>query len=917
MTTMNLTTTWNTEYIEAQYERWKAEPDKLSREWRLFFEGFELGAGGRFTTVEAIDAHMQERQPRVQTLVDRYRDLGHLMACLDPLTACPTDHPLLNLQAFNLEPDDLDLEFAAGNFSATGRAPLRDIIKALRETYCHSIGVEFMHLQDPTERQWLLERMEPTRNQPQINTPDKRRILEKLFQTSLFEQFLNKKYLAVTRFSLEGGDAIIPALDSLVEHAALKGCREIILGMAHRGRLNVQAHILKKPYEEIFSEFESCYNPDDLVGAGDVKYHNGYLAAVNTASNQSLRIFLMNNPSHLESVDPVVEGFARARQDIRAESHRSAVLPLLIHGDAAFAGQGVVAETLNMSQLEGYRTGGTIHLVINNQIGYTTLPADARSTRYSTDVAKMLMVPIFHVHGEDPEALTHVFRLAADYRWQFGKDIVIDVVCFRRYGHNEGDEPYFTQPLMYERIRQRPSLHQVYAEKLLEEKIVQKEALQALDRRINAQLTTAYDRVHGSECPYPTAVFYENWEGFHGDYSHDPIDTGVKKEILASLAGKLNTVPAGFSLNRKLELLLQRRQQAVEQASGIDWAGAEALAFASLLTEGVEIRLSGQDSGRGTFSQRHSVLVDTTTGSRFTPLNALDKSQAPFYVYDSLLSETGVLGFEYGYSIAQPNALVMWEAQFGDFANNAQSVIDLFIASGESKWMRLSGLAMLLPHGFEGLGPEHSSARMERFLQLCAGDNIQVCYPTTPSQYFHLLRRQVKSRLRKPLVVMTPKSLLRHPAAVSTLDELSTGSFQTVLDDPSQAVEPKKILFCSGKIYYELSARRKELGATDIVIVRVEQFYPFAQEQLKTLVDKYSAIRHWYWVQEEPRNMGAWQFIKPRLEGLSRRTLRYIGRNPAASPATGFPAIYRQEQNLIIEKAVGPAPGRKEQATVS
>ncbi len=914
---MNLTATWNADYIDAQYERWKAEPEKLSREWRLFFEGFELAGSGKFTTVKALDENLQERQARVQALVYRYRDLGHLMACLDPLTACPTDHPLLNLQAFNLKPEDLDHQFAAGHFSASGQAPLRDIINALRETYCRSIGVEFMHLQDPTERQWLLERMEPIRNQPQISIPDKRRILERLFQTSLFEQFLNKKYLAVTRFSLEGGDAIIPALDSLMERVASKGCREIILGMAHRGRLNVQAHILKKPYEEIFSEFESCYNPDDLVGAGDVKYHNGYLAAVNTTSNQTPRIFLMNNPSHLESVDPVVEGFARARQDIRADGHRSTVLPLLIHGDAAFAGQGVVAETLNMSQLEGYRTGGTIHLVINNQIGYTTLPEDARSTRYSTDVAKMLMIPIFHVHGEDPEAVIHVFRLAADYRWQFGKDVVIDVVCFRRYGHNEGDEPYFTQPLMYERIRQRPSLHQVYAEKLLEEKVVQKEDIKALDRRITAQLTTAYDRVHGSECPYPTAVFYENWEGFHGDYSHDPVNTGVKKEILQALADKLSTVPAGFSLNRKLEQLLQKRRQAVEQGSGIDWSGAEAFAFASLLAEGVGIRLSGQDSGRGTFSQRHSILVDTATGNRFTPLNALGNNQAPFYVYDSLLSETGVLGFEYGYSIAQPNALVVWEAQFGDFANNAQSVIDLFIVSGESKWRRLSGLVMLLPHGFEGLGPEHSSARLERFLQLCAGDNIQVCYPTTPGQYFHLLRRQVKSRLRKPLVVMTPKSLLRHPAAVSTLDELSMGSFQTVLDDPGQVVEPKKILFCSGKLYYDLSARRKELGVTDIVMVRVEQFYPFAQEQLKTLVAKYSAIKHWYWVQEEPRNMGAWQFIKPRLEGLSRHTLRYIGRNPAASPATGFPAIYRQEQNLIIEKAVGPAPGRKEQATVS
>jgi 2-oxoglutarate dehydrogenase E1 component len=917
MTIMNLTATWNADYIDAQYQLWKTEPEKLSREWRLFFEGFQLADSGQTTAQEATSIDQQQRPSRVQDLIYRYRDLGHLMACLDPLAACPTDHPLLNLDAFNLEPQDLDREFTAPHLAASGQAPLRDIIHTLRETYCHSVGVEFMHLQDPDERQWLIDRMEPTRNQLQLSASDKRHILEKLFQTALLEQFLNKKYLAVTRFSLEGGDAIIPALDSLVGHVAQKGCREIILGMSHRGRLNVQAHILKRPYEDIFSEFESCYSPDDLVGAGDVKYHNGYLAEVKTGQDQMLRIFLMNNPSHLEAVNPVVEGFARARQDIRTDQNRDTILPLLIHGDAAFAGQGVVAETLNMSQLEGYRTGGTIHLVINNQIGYTTLPEDARSTRYSTDVAKMLMVPIFHVHGEDPAALIHVFRLAADYRWQFGKDVVIDVVCFRRYGHNEGDEPYFTQPLMYERIRQRPSLHQVYAETLIEQQFVQKNDIETLANNINTQLNTAYETVHGSECPFPFVHFYENWEKFHGDFSHEPVNTAVKDKTLITLSQKLISLPEGFALNPKLERLLQRRVQSVELGYGIDWAGAEALAFASLLAEGFPIRLSGQDSGRGTFSQRHSVLMDPQSGKRFIPLNAFAKNQAPFYVYDSLLSETGVLGFEYGYSLAQPEGLVLWEAQFGDFANNAQSIIDLFIVSGESKWQRLSGLVLLLPHGFEGLGPEHSSARLERFLQLCAGDNIQVCYPTTPAQYFHLLRRQVKSGFRKPLVVMTPKSLLRHPAAVSSLAELSTGSFQTVLDDPDEFKEPKKILFCSGKIYYELCARRKALEITDIAIVRLEQFYPFPDERLKTVVSKYSKTKHWCWVQEEPQNMGGWQFIKPRLEKIIKRTLRYIGRNPASSPATGFPAIFRQEQNLIIEKAVGPAAGQREQAEVS
>jgi 2-oxoglutarate dehydrogenase E1 component len=774
-----------------------------------------------------------------------------------------------------------------------------------------------MHLQDPGERNWLLDRMEPVRNSLPLEASAKRRILEKLIETALFEQYINKKFIAVTRFSLEGGDAIIPALDHLMSHVAQKGCSEVILGMAHRGRLNVQAHVLRKPYGEIFGEFENCYNPDDLTGAGDVKYHNGYLADIKTAADQNLRLFLMNNPSHLESVDPVVEGFVRARQDMLADQHRIRVLPLLIHGDAAFAGQGIVTETLNMSQLEGYRTGGTIHLVINNQIGYTTLPEDARSTRYSTDVAKMLMVPIFHVHGEDPEALVHIFQLAADYRWEFGKDVVIDVVCYRRYGHNEGDEPYFTQPQMYEQIRQRPSLHRIYADKLVEEQVIQQEDIDKITETINTRLNNAYEAVHGSECPFPVPEFYDDWREIDSDFTHDPVNTGVKRETLILLAQKLNTVPQDFSLNPKLERLLQRRLKAVDSGYGLDWSGAEALAFASLLTEGVPIRLSGQDSGRGTFSQRHSVLVDMQSGKKFIPLNALGKKQASFAVCDSLLSEAGVLGFEYGYSLAQPKGLVLWEAQFGDFANNAQSIIDLFIASGESKWQRLSGLVLLLPHGFEGLGPEHSSARPERFLQLCAADNIQVCNPTTPAQYFHLLRRQVKSKFRKPLVILTPKSLLRLPAAVSTIDELALGSFESLIDDTSAIKDPQTVLLCSGKIYYELAARRRDLESTDIVILRLEQIYPFPRDQLKKMAKKYSGAEQWIWIQEEPQNMGGWQFVRPRLEELIKQSLVYIGREAASSPATGFPAIFRREQNEIIEKAVGPPAGSQQQAEVS
>jgi len=914
---VDFTSTYHADFIEAQYKLWKTDPNKVSRDWQLFFQGFDLGGSDKILSLEPQAEEQALRQAGVEQLIYRYRDLGHLMACLDPLVACPTDHPLLNLEAFNLKPEDLDRAFFSRRFARSGRAPLREIIKALRETYCRSIGVEFMHLQDPAERSWLLDQMEPVRNQPNLDAPHKRRILEKLLEAALFEQFLNKKYIAVTRFSLEGGEAIIAALDSLIEHVARRGCREIILGMSHRGRLNVQANILNKPYEDIFSEFESCYNPEDLVGAGDVKYHNGYLADIKTAADHRLRLFLMNNPSHLELVDPVVEGFARARQDQLGMEQRDPVLPLLIHGDAAFAGQGIVTETLNMSQLEGYRTGGTIHLVINNQIGYTTLPEDARSTRYSTDVAKMLMVPIFHVHGEDPEALVRVIRLAADYRWQFGKDVVVDVVCYRRYGHNEGDEPYFTQPLMYERIRERPSLHQTYAHRLLEEGVIQNNEIEKQTEAVNHSLDSAYQTVHGSECPFPAVRFYENWQGFDGDYSHNPIHTSVKKEILVSLAQKLNRVPQDFSINPKIARLFQKRLEAVERGYGIDWANAEALAFASLLIEGAPIRLSGQDSGRGTFSQRHSVLFDTRTGRPYSPLKALEDHQAPFFVYDSLLSEVGVLGFEYGYSLAQPSGLVIWEAQFGDFANNAQSVIDLFIASGESKWQRLSGLVLLLPHGFEGLGSEHSSARLERFLQLCAGDNQQVCYPTMPSQYFHLLRRQIKSSYRKPLIIMAPKSLLRHPLAVSTLAELTTGYFQAILDDPNGLKNPDTILFCSGKIYYELFNRRGDLEKFNTAIVRLEQFYPFPEAQLKKLTQKYRRAKHWYWVQEEPANMGAWQFVRSRLENLTGKTFGYIGRKAASSPATGFSAVYKQEQEAILEQAVGPPAGEKKHAAAS
>jgi 2-oxoglutarate dehydrogenase E1 component len=909
---MAVTGAWNTEFIEEQYRLWQSDPTKVSRDWQFFFQGFELASARDSEVVLVCDEDQVSRQSRAEGLTYRYRDLGHLLACLDPLAACPTDHPLLNIAAFGLTDDDLEREFYTQLFPGKNLASLREILTALRETYCRSVGVEYMHLQDPAERQWLQERMEPSRNRPALSRDEKIRILKKLYQASLFEQFLHKKYLGQTRFSLEGAEALIPMLDALLTQVAEQGCREIILGMAHRGRLNVQVNVLGKSYGEVFCEFESNYDPDTIFGAGDVKYHNGFLADLRTAKDREMRVLLLNNPSHLESVNPVVEGFARARQDILAGGKgQKPVLPLLIHGDAAFAGQGVVAETLNMSQLEGYSTGGTVHVVINNQIGYTTLPEDARSTRYSTDMAKMLMVPIFHVHGENPEALIHVTKLACDYRMEFGKDVVIDLVCYRRYGHNEGDEPYFTQPQMYERIRERPPLYKIYGEQLLAEKAVSEDEVKKIEAGINQALETSFTTMREKQCVLPRVQFYEEWEGLQGDYSHKPALTGVAKKQLLALARKLNHVPKNFSLHPKLEGLLKKRLETIENGAGIDWANGEALAFASLLSEGHPVRLSGQDSRRGTFSQRHSSLVDTQTGETFTALESLDDGQATFYSYDSLLSEAGVVGFEYGYSLAQPNGLIMWEAQFGDFVNNAQAVIDLYISSGQSKWQRLNGLVLLLPHGFEGMGPEHSSARLERFLQLCAEENLQVCYPTTPAQYFHLLRRQVKSDFRKPLVVMTPKSLLRNPLAVSNLSDLTKGSFQEVLDHGTNKQTSHRIIFCSGKIYYELFQRREDLKITDIGIIRLEQFYPFPHKQLEDVIAKYSRVKEWYWVQEEPENMGGWNFVRSRLASLVHKHIKYVGRKDSASPATGFRNIYNKQQAAIIEEAVGPPLKKK------
>ena len=927
---MDIPETMNLDYIDAQYQLWKSDPDAVGRDWQIFFRGFEIAGGldlKPFPAPEvpaaASEASIPEAglpddactldkallQSRVEALKYRYRDMGHLLACLDPLVACPMDHPLLNISALGLTPEDLNTEFYTRRFSKTLSAPLKDIIRELRDTYCRSVGVEYMHLQDPSERRWLQDRMEPIRNQHDFSTGEKERILNKLYHSAFFESFLHKKYMGQTRFSLEGADALIPMLDALFLHASENGVAEIILGMAHRGRLNVLANVLYKSFEEIFREFINSYNPESLVGAGDVKYHNGFLADLTLSNQRKLRAFLVNNPSHLESVDPVVEGIAYARQDLLENAPRNRVLPLLIHGDSAFAGQGVVAETLNLSQLPGYKTEGTVHIIINNQIGYTTLPENARSTRYSTDIAKMLMVPIFHVHGENPEAVIHVAKLAYDYRMAFGKDVIVDMICYRKFGHNEGDEPYFTQPAMYERIRERPPLYKMYGERLVENGDIDESSVTAIENGLTECLEEAFAGAQKNEKVFPMPRFYENWAGYHGNYTFDPVDTAVEGERLTGLAASLNALPSGFEPHPKLARLLDKRLETVENGQDIDWANAEALAFASLLSEGHFIRLSGQDSGRGTFSQRHSVLMDVKTGEPYIPLKSVCRDGATFSVLNSSLSEAAVLGFDYGYSVVRPEGLTLWEAQFGDFANNAQGIIDLYLVSGETKWRRLSGLVMLLPHGWEGLGPEHSSARLERFLQLCANDNIQVCNPTTPAQYFHLLRRQVKSSWRKPLVLMTPKSLLRNPRAVSTIDDFTRGAFQEVIEDPSAIQKPRRVIFCSGKIYYQLLERRETLKAYDMAIVRVEQLYPFPREKLERIAEKYQKAEQWYWVQEGPMNMEGWQFAAPRLREIIGREPTYIGRKPSASPATGFANIYKQEQGLLPDQAVGQLSG--------
>ena len=864
-------------------------PVKLTRDINPQFGGAD-GADG-----------MVEKQARVLQFMNMYRVRGHLQAYLNPLQLDIEPHPELDPQRYGISLWDYDREFLTLGFSGKQRMKLRDIVEVLRETYSRTVGIEYMHIQDPEQKRWVQEQVEGKPRGTWMDVAKKHRILGMLNAAEAFERFLHTKYIGHKRFSLEGAETLIPVVDALLNEAAGRGMQDAVIGMAHRGRLNVLANILNKSYEKIFHEFYGDLDPDSMQGSGDVKYHMGATGTYSDLEGHTLQVTLASNPSHLEAVDPVVEGMVRAMQDVRGDLDRATVLPILIHGDAAFAGQGVVAETLNLSMLKGYRTGGTVHIVVNNGIGFTTSPEDARSSHYATDVAKMVQSPIFHVNGEDPEAAVRVIELALAFRNQFKKDVVVDMICYRKHGHNEGDDPSYTQPLMYAKIKDKRTVRKLYTEALVNRgDITIKEAEEALEY-FHKSIERAFDATKEAGPPDVDLdhVFREIEESIG-----DRVQTGVPRETLEEIMRALTTFPDGFTPHPKLKRQIESRIGVLDGGM-IDWATGDALAFGSLLVEGIPVRLSGQDVRRGTFSHRHSVLVDYSNGSEHIPLNSIREGQEQYTAFDSLLSEYALLGFEYGYSIVRKNALVMWEAQFGDFVNGAQIVIDQFIAAAEDKWGQKSGLVMLLPHGFEGQGPEHSSARLERFLVLCAENNMRVASPTTTAQLFHLLRRQALLEDKKPLIVMTPKSNLRAEVAKSPAADFSDGRFHFILDDPEPPADPKRLLLCTCKVAFDLLKYRKDNGIDDTAVIRVEQLYPFAHDDFAELFKRYPHARDIRWVQEEPRNMGPWNFIYHELRDALQAPyhLTYIGRVPSGSPAAGSGTLHEIEQKKLVREA--------------
>jgi 2-oxoglutarate dehydrogenase E1 component len=937
----------NAVYIAQLQQKWRQNPLSIDADFARWFEQLDSMTNGSgdaashsdndtrpswgLDSSRVIDADMGAGEPlspsthssdiRAATLdsikaimlIRAYRIRGHLQAALDPLNLVEhTYHPELDPETYGFTDADMDRPIFINYVLGLEIATLRQILEVVRTTYCGTIGVEFMHIQDPNQKSWIQERMEAIRNHTEFTDIGKKTIYERLVSAENFEQFLHKKYVGTKRFGLDGGEAIIPALEQILKRGSQLGLKEVVVGMSHRGRLNVLYNVLSKPFRAIISEFlGNPANPEDVGGSGDVKYHMGNSADREFDGNE-VHLTLNANPSHLEVVNPVVIGRTRAKQKQRNDDDNTKVMGLLIHGDAAFAGQGIVSETFAFSALRGYRTGGTIHLIVNNQIGFTTDPSYSRSSPYPTDVAKMVMSPIFHVNCDDVEAVIHVARIATEFRQKFKTDVVLDMICYRRFGHNEGDEPAFTQPKMYEKIRSHPSVRKMYADQLIAEGLLSAEEAQAMiDQHLN-HLEEEFEA--GTNYKPNKADWLEgNWAGMrkaHGDDRRG--STSVSRESIAVVTKAMTTVPEGFTINKKLERVINARKDSLTSGKNIDWSTAEQLAFGTLVMEQKIVRLSGQDSCRGTFSQRHAVFVDQKTNERYTPLDHVSPDQEQFEVIDSPLSEASVLGFEYGYSQAEPNALVMWEAQFGDFANGAQVVVDQFISSGEAKWLRMSGLVMLLPHGHEGQGPEHSSARLERYLQLCAEDNMQVVNCTTPANYFHVLRRQMKRDFRKPLIVMTPKSLLRHKSCVSAIDDFLDGSsFHRVIEETDQQIakKPKRIVLCSGKVYYDLIEEREKRGVQDVAVVRLEQLYPFPNSPLAKIISA-SPEAEVVWCQEEPMNMGAWDFVDPRIEkmliaaGAKHTRPNYVGRAAAASPATGRMSRHLAEQEALINAAL-------------
>jgi len=906
---------WNADLLDEYHQRWKKDPASVDATWSAFFEGFELGSspnrnGHKTVTAPYPLSENADLQNRVDALVTNYRILGHTQAKLDPLATPEPVQSALSLAALGLDSVPGSTVVASRYFQNGKSLKLSELITTLNEIYSGTVGVEFMHIQNEQVRDWVRERIEGRLESFRPDAPQQKQLLRWLMEAETFEQFVHTKFIGQKRFSLQGAESLMVILEAILNECPGAQVSDIIMGMAHRGRLTVLANFLKKSYPTIFKEFSENYIPDLVAGDGDVKYHLGYESVRVLDGGIEVGIHLAANPSHLEIVNPVVEGKARARQRIVGDTeHRTKVLPLLIHGDAAFAGQGVVAEVLNLSQLPGYETGGTVHIIVNNQIGFTTLPADARSSAYCTDVAKMIEAPIFHVNGDDAIAVAFVAKTAFEFRQQFGRDVVVDMYCYRRYGHNETDEPSFTQPRLYKTIQSHPAVTKIFEQQMLGSGVLTEEDADNLEKEFRRSLERALNEVQTSEITSRKDLhrsFEESTAVFQPDYTHREPATEISKKLFDLIVERITQVPEGFRVQPQIrKMLLERRRKQHAGGGPYDWAYGEALAFGSLLVEGTPVRLSGQDSRRGTFSHRHSVLYDIETRERYIPLSNLTPDQARFCVYNSMLSEAAVLGFDYGYSLDFPQMLCLWEAQFGDFANGAQVVIDQFIASSESKWQRPSGIVLLLPHGYEGQGPEHSSARLERFLQLCAEDNMEVCNLTTPAQYFHVLRRQMKRDFRKPLVLMTPKSLLRNERAVSYLEDFTSSSFQQILG-PTLFDKPGKVnrvIFSSGKVYYDLLKQAETSKLKDVALIRVEQLYPLNTERLEELIEPLTKAEKWVWCQDEPKNMGGWSYISPLLSALTLKPVQYAGRPAAASPAVGSKAWHDRQQKELVEHA--------------